>query len=113
MIQKPGATVLGSWIVLGLAIARFAFLPLFLFCNISPENRNLTGVYFFSDWAYLGFMLLFSLSNGYIGSICMIFAPKTLPEGPAQSTGASIMVSFLVLGLAVGSALSMCSVLLL
>ena len=70
-------------------------------------------MFFYSDWAYIGLMALFSVSSGYIGTIIMMFAPKLLPEGQAQATAASILVSFLVLGLAVGSLLSSLSVMLL
>ncbi len=36
------------------------------------------------DAVYLVLMILFSVSTGYIGTICMMFAPKVLPEGEAQ-----------------------------
>merc|ERR1719282_616678 len=74
MIPKPSKA--GSWITLGLSILRFVFLPLFLFCNVDPDNRGLTSVLFESDTAYIVIMMLFSISNGYVGSIWMISGPQ-------------------------------------
>ena len=56
-----------------------------------------------SDAAYLLFIILFSVSNGYIGSIAMMYGPKMLQSGEDQGRAASLLVSFLVLGLAVGA----------
>ena len=69
-------------------------------------NDSLFQAYIKSDTAYLIFMIIFSLTNGYIGSIVMMFGPKTLENGEDQGRAASLLVSFLVLGLAVGAALS-------
>jgi len=96
-----------------MSLARFVFIPLFLFCNASPYNRSLTPVVFDNDFIYLLIMLTFSLSTGYVGAICMMFAPKALKTPEEQGAAASIMVSFLVLGLAVGSVLSQFTVMLL
>ena len=48
-------------------------------------------------------MILFSISNGFIGSIAMMYGPKMLQNGEDQGRAASLLVSFLVLGLAVGA----------
>jgi len=72
MLQWPKPSKLGSYLTLLFSILRFVFLPLFLFCNIRPNERGLTDVYFASDTAYIIIMLLFSVTNGYIGSIFMI-----------------------------------------
>ena len=61
---------------------------------------------FYSDTVFIVLVALFALSNGYQGSICMMFAPKVVQDPESQSAAASIMVSFLVLGLACGSILS-------
>jgi len=84
---------------------RFVFLPLFLFCNIRPGERGLTPVLFESDAVYIIIMLLFSVSNGYIGSICMISGPQMVRSEEAQ-TAASLMVALLGLGLGSGAFLS-------
>ena len=54
-----GSTTRGSLIVLGIAVVRLGFIPLFLFCNISPNNRNLTSV---SCFLSLYFRLLLNLT---------------------------------------------------
>merc|ERR1711892_511412 len=96
---------LGSFITLFLSIARFVFIPLFLFCNIRPADRGLTFVAFESDIVYIIIMLLFSVSNGYVGSICMICGPQVVRAEEAQ-TAASLMVALLGLGLGTGAFLS-------
>jgi len=105
LIQLPKPGKVGSYITLFLAIARFGFIPLFLFCNIRPAERGLTSVLFESDVAYIIIMLLFSVSNGYIGSICMICGPQVVRSEEAQ-TAASLMVALLGLGLGTGAFLS-------
>merc|ERR1712004_846180 len=62
-----GATHGGSLIILIISLLRIAFIPLFLLCNAAPHSRNITDVYIPSDTAYLIFMVVFSISNGYIG----------------------------------------------
>lgn len=84
---------------------RFVFLPLFLFCNIRPDGRALTWVAFESDTAYIMIMMLFSISNGYVGSICMMSGPQ-LVKGEEALTAANMMVACLGLGLGLGSFLS-------
>jgi len=105
MIQWPKPGKVGSFITLFLSVARFVFIPLFLFCNIRPADRGLTFVLFESDVAYIIIMLLFSVSNGYIGSICMICGPQVVRSEEAQ-TAASLMVAILGFGLGMGAFLS-------
>ena len=38
---------------------RFVFIPLFLICNVRPDDRGLTDVYMASDVAYIIVMALF------------------------------------------------------
>jgi len=105
LLQWPQPGKVGSYLTLLLSILRFVFLPLFLFCNIRPTERGLTDVYFESDTAYIIIMLLFSVSNGYIGSICMISGPQTV-KGEEAGTAASLMVAMLGIGLGLGAFLS-------
>ena len=72
LTKWPGNTRSGSLATFLLALARLAFIPLLLFCNISPANRHLTQVAFQSDAAFISLNILFSLSNGYIVNICMM-----------------------------------------
>ena len=75
---SPPSSLSPSWltgvlqITFLLSLARLAFIPLLLFCNISPANRHLTKVAFQSDAVFIILNILFSLSNGYIVNICMM-----------------------------------------
>ncbi|XP_023342253.1 equilibrative nucleoside transporter 1-like [Eurytemora carolleeae] len=51
-------------------------------------------------------MIIFSLSNGYIGNLCMMMGPKTVERENDQECVASMLVSVLVLGIGIGSFLS-------
>jgi len=99
---KPGKT--GMIVVVAAALARLAFIPLFVFCNVFPDDRSFSSVLFPSDTVYIVTMLLFSMSNGYLASVCMISAPQVcIPE--EQQTAASLMVALLGLGLGSGAML--------
>ena len=76
-IQKPGPSPSGQLILLIAALLRLAFIPLFMFCYVSVDNRN-TEIVFYSDWLYIIFMIIFGLSNGYIGNIACMFGPKVV-----------------------------------
>jgi len=106
VIKINWATHFGSVCLLGLSLVKLAFVPLFLFCNAAPSNRSVTYVAIDSDVAYLIFMIIFSISNGYIGSVVMMFGPKMLQSGEDQGRAASLLVSFLVTGLAAGAFMS-------
>jgi len=106
VIKINWATHFGSVCLLGLSLVKLAFVPLFLFCNAAPSNRSVTSVLIDSDAAYLIFMIIFSISNGYIGSVVMMFGPKMLQSGEDQGRAASLLVSFLVTGLAAGAFMS-------
>ena len=43
---------------------RIGFIPLFLMCNLAPDNRSVTKVLLPSDSAFLSIHALFSLSSG-------------------------------------------------
>ncbi|XP_070788565.1 equilibrative nucleoside transporter 1 [Pituophis catenifer annectens] len=86
-----------------LVIIRLIFIPLFMLCNVQPR-RNLPVIFAHDAW-YLTFMLLFSISNGYLASLCMCFGPKKVLSHEAETAGA-IMAFFLSLGLALGAILS-------
>jgi len=105
LIQWPRPGKWGGYITLGMSLARFVFIPLFLMCNVRPGTREVTSVQFESDVAYIIIMALFSISNGYVGSICMISGPQVVRSEEAQ-TAASLMVALLGLGLGIGSFLS-------
>lgn len=57
-----------------LVLARLAFVPLLLLCNVQPR-RNLPVVFEHDSW-FIIFMAAFAFSNGYLASLCMCFGPK-------------------------------------
>ncbi|KAI2658961.1 Equilibrative nucleoside transporter 1 [Labeo rohita] len=87
----------------GLLVARVIFVPLFMLCNVQPRYN--LPVYFAHDGWFIGFMILFAFSNGYLASLCMCFGPKKVDPSEAETAG-TIMAFFLSLGLACGASLS-------
>ncbi|XP_075907517.1 equilibrative nucleoside transporter 1-like [Nelusetta ayraudi] len=86
-----------------LVVARLAFIPLLMLCNIQPRFK--LPVFFVHDGWFIAFMVLFAFSNGYLASLCMCFGPKNVLPHEAETAGA-IMAFFLSLGLALGAGLS-------
>ncbi|XP_074648199.1 equilibrative nucleoside transporter 1-like isoform X4 [Tubulanus polymorphus] len=83
---------------------RLGFIPLLLFCNVQPRIHGLPV--FFSNDAYpIVFIALFAVSNGFIGTLCMMFAPGHVHPDDAETAG-SMMSFFLSVGLALGSVIS-------
>ena len=58
-----------------------------------------------SDAAFVGLFALFSLSDGYVGNIAMMFAPKSGPP-ELQGVTAGVMVADCALSITVGSIFS-------
>jgi solute carrier family 29 (equilibrative nucleoside transporter), member 1/2/3 len=88
------------------SLARLAFIPLFLLCNV---EASVLPAPFHSDWWPTLFMLAFATSNGYISSIAMMVGPQQLGPhaAPALAEAAGItMVLLMTMGLSAGSALS-------
>ena len=56
-----------------MALVRFAFFPLFMYCNVDHEHLSTV---FDSDAYYIVFMVLFGLTNGYTSTLCMIYGPR-------------------------------------
>ncbi|PLB54831.1 hypothetical protein P170DRAFT_398617 [Aspergillus steynii IBT 23096] len=89
------------WALFCLSIARVAFIPLYLLCNIRGRGASVP-----SDFFYLVIVqLLFGVSNGYLGSSCMMGAGHWVSEDEREPTGA-FMGLMLVGGLTAGSLLS-------
>ncbi|ETI28568.1 hypothetical protein G647_01018 [Cladophialophora carrionii CBS 160.54] len=84
-----------------LAMARLLFIPLYFLCNIKNKGAAIS-----SDFFYLVIVqFLFGLTNGYLGSECMMGSGEwVLPEEREAAGG--FMGLMLVGGLTVGSLLS-------
>ena len=75
-LQWPRPGRLGATIMFVLCLLRFAFIPLFMLCNVNPSEHRPLPVAFHSDAAYVVIMILFSVTNGYAASITMMSAPQ-------------------------------------
>ena len=85
-------------VVFLLAVARIIFVGLYHLCNIRGE-----GAIVQSDLFYLVVVqFLFGLTNGYLGSTCMIGANEWVEKEEREAAG-GFMGLCLVAGLAVGS----------
>lgn len=83
------------------SVARVAFLPLYLLCNIGGRGAVVS-----SDFFYLFVVqLTFGLTNGWLGSSFMMASGEWVDEGEREATG-GFMGLCLVIGLTVGSLLS-------
>ncbi|XP_026506791.1 equilibrative nucleoside transporter 3 isoform X2 [Terrapene carolina triunguis] len=103
-IQAPGPK---SKLLPALVLLRTLSLPLFMLCNYQPRS-HIKMVIFNKDVYPAVFIVLLGLSNGYLGTLAIIYGPKILPKELAEATGV-VMTFYLTLGLALGSA---CSILL-
>ncbi|WOL09245.1 equilibrative nucleotide transporter 1 [Canna indica] len=79
-------------------IARLLFYPLFYGCLHGPE-------FFRTEIPVTVLTCLLGLTNGYLTSVLMILAPKSVPIQHSETAGI-VSVLFLVLGLAAGSIVS-------
>ncbi|XP_051507018.1 equilibrative nucleoside transporter 3-like isoform X2 [Myxocyprinus asiaticus] len=100
-LQVPGPT---SRKLPLLVLFRTVLVPLFVFCNYQPRY-HLHNVFFAHDLFPVVFVCLLGISNGYLGTLPMIYGPKVVPRELAEPAGV-IMSFFLTFGLAVGSAFS-------
>lgn len=100
-LQVPGPT---SRMLPLLVVLRTLLVPLFILCNFQPRY-HLHNVFFAHDLFPVVFICLLGISNGYLGTLPMIYGPKVVPRELAEPAGV-IMSFFLTLGLAVGSAFS-------
>ena len=84
-----------------MSVARIVFIPLYLLCNIHGKGAAVA-----SDAFYLVVVqFLFGLSNGYLGSTCMMGAGEWVEVEEREAAG-GFMGLMLVGGLTVGSLLS-------
>lgn len=98
-IQVPGPK---SKLLPALVLLRSIFLPLFILSNYRPR-AHIQTVVFNQDIYPVVFTALLGLSNGYLGTLVMVYGPKIVPKELAEAAGV-VMTFYLVLGLALGSA---------
>ncbi|KAL4237827.1 hypothetical protein ACF0H5_002539 [Mactra antiquata] len=88
-----------SNILLVLSVLRVVFIPLVMLCNAQPRTH---GIIFNSDIYPVVFILLLGLTNGYLGTLAMMYGPMKVHSLHAENTGA-IMSTCLTSGLVSGS----------
>jgi equilibrative nucleoside transporter 1/2/3 len=88
-------------VLFGISLARVLFLPLYMLCNIRGQGAVIS-----SDAFYLLLVQFpYGLTNGWLGSSCMMAAGEWVDEGEQEAAG-GFMGLCLVAGLTVGSLLS-------
>ena len=93
-VQYPRALVF-------LSLLRFVFIPLYFLCNIHGRGAAVS-----SDFFYLVVVqFLFGVTNGYLGSSCMMGASEWVDAQEREAAG-GFMGLMLVGGLTAGSLLS-------
>jgi len=91
-----------------LSFSRTIFIPLFLLCNIVVSDQRLLPTIINNDIVYFAIVILFSISNGWICSLCMMAAPKlkSIENNADKAMVGGVMSFSLVLGLAIGGSMS-------
>lgn len=93
--SSPGWFILFSEKTMPFAVAaRAIFIPLFVFC-VKPRLIS-------NDAFPIVVMAVMSFTNGYLGSLCMMFAPEKVNQHEREKAG-TIMTFFLLLGITTGS----------
>ena len=95
----------GSRLLYALVASRLIFIPLLLLCNHTGSTSFIPSL-FTGDVAYFVIMSLLSFSNGYLGSLCMIYGPKYVSNSRDAEQAGSLMAAMLGLGLLLGAATS-------
>lgn len=91
--------------LLGLTTVRLLLTPLLLLCNIMPRVSYLP-VLFRNDFIFVVMNALFAISNGYLTSVTMVYAPKKVDCFLQERVG-TIMVAVLASGMSLGSIVSL------
>eukprot|EP01136_Pigoraptor_vietnamica_P040339 Opistho-1_new@1037 len=94
MFQRPGPKTL--WIPIAI---RTVFVPLFMFCNV--KDSRFPTPFHHDAWPVI-FMIIFAITNGYYGSLAMMYGPAQVSQHEKEVAG-TMMVFGLTLGLGLGS----------
>mmetsp|Transcript_22768 Transcript_22768/g.49903 ORF Transcript_22768/g.49903 Transcript_22768/m.49903 type:complete len:515 (-) Transcript_22768:942-2486(-) len=94
--------------VLSASAARVALVPLILLCHVDPPGAKTwdAPVLFNSDAAFFCIVAFLGLSNGYIGSLCMMHGPSFAHKPQRASEGVKLALC-LIIGCTCGCALSL------
>jgi equilibrative nucleoside transporter 1/2/3 len=87
-----------------LTLIRLLFIPFFLFCNLSPDLRQ-WPVLINSDIIYIAANFILGFSNGFLGSLSIMCAPKCVSQKHSFLAG-MLSSLFLMSGVMTGFFLS-------
>lgn len=87
-----------------LSLLRVVFIPVFLLCNVRPRHHLPYLIH--NDYVPLVSMVVFAFSNGYLGTLCMMYGPSMVALDRMETAG-GMMSFFLALGLGSGSLTSL------
>jgi len=91
LVHRPRA-------LFGVAVARALFLPMYQLCNIRDRGAVINSDVFYLVVVQFGF----GLTNGWLGSSCMMGANEWVEHGEREAAGGFMGLN-LVAGLTVGS----------
>ncbi|XP_062989081.1 equilibrative nucleoside transporter 3 [Elgaria multicarinata webbii] len=100
-IQVPGPK---SKLLPAMVALRTFFIPVFMLCNYQPRT-HITRVVFAQDIYPVVFTVFLGFSNGYLSTLSIIYGPKVTPKELSEAAGV-LMMMFMQVGLALGSAFS-------
>ena len=80
-----------------------------MLANAAPATRHHMAILLPWDWEFCLLVTFLSVSTGYVGSLCLAQAPKSIGNGENREKAEAaslILTAVLVLGQAAGSAMS-------
>jgi equilibrative nucleoside transporter 1/2/3 len=87
------------------SVARLAFIPLFLTCNLHPQAGE-SSAWIKSDLWYIALQFVFGLTNGQLCTSCFMIVRDYCDTDEEKEAAGGFTTVFLSVGLAVGAVLS-------
>ncbi|KAK6173516.1 hypothetical protein SNE40_016950 [Patella caerulea] len=95
-----------KYVLMFFSIIRIVYIPLLLACNIQNGTERSIPIIFNHDAYPIVFILTLGISNGYLSTLSLMFAPTQVPIEQAEGVGV-LMSCALTFGLTAGSLLSL------
>ncbi|KAK7073048.1 hypothetical protein SK128_005811 [Halocaridina rubra] len=99
LVKWPGPD---GWLLHIFGAARVVFIPLLMLCH--GENKTFPTV-LDHDAYYIILLFFFAITNGYVGTLAMIYYPGLVEDDEIELAG-TIMAALLGIGMVIGSLLS-------
>jgi len=91
----PSIIKFPNWTVLPLVVSRIIFFPLIIFCVNPLLFSN-------AELCIYGINVIFAISNGFLATLCMVYAPMKVKNEEQETTG-FLMAFFINIGLLAGT----------